>query len=393
MIDQTPQIVDMGLNVAKTDVFSKIYPDLNRLILKRGTPVASRNGKTIEVLNFKTEILRPSLRCVGGHHRDINIFFLLAEALWIWSGRKDVGFLTIFNSNMANFSDNGETFHAPYGYRLRNWGIESDSKIKKDDSNRHALRGIDQIAETLQLMVDEPGTRRAVMSIWNPDLDLNVKSKDLPCNDLVFLQESDNEIHMTISNRSNDLHWGLPTNVFQFSWILETICLILGKKAGTQVHNSKSLHIYTDNEIAQRMLESTSKSDLYDHCVPMYMDFQFMEQDRENVRARIHELDAVVNLILYNLEGVSKSDKHQYFIPPSSAFLSLVEHVLYIYILYTKSGRKDEDKMVALHRLDELATVVDFVVLAKNWFISKIKDQLLRDKARNQMHNDVLGSL
>src|SRR5690606_39271094 len=146
--------------------------------------------------------------------------------LWIWAGRKDVAFLLPFNKRIAEFSDDGKVFHAPYGWRLRKWGLStSEEPVEVTDSNKHAIQFIDQIKTSIQMISDDEITRRAVMSIWNPDFDLNHNGLDLPCNDLVELIVRDGKLNMTIANRSNDLHWGLPTNVFQFSWILELCSL------------------------------------------------------------------------------------------------------------------------------------------------------------------------
>ena len=207
-------ILNEKLNAAQARDFDELYPYLNEYVAK-GENRESRNGDVYEVLNFKTEILNPIARCVGTHNRDINIFFLLAEAIWIWQGRKDVEFLKIFNSRMGNFSDNGDTFHAPYGFRMRNWGVSSDHLISEE--NKHAFDkevGTDQIFQAVKMLKENPNNRRVVISIWNPSLDLNYPSKDIPCNDMLMLKIRDGQLHGTIQNRSNDLHWGLPTKCF-----------------------------------------------------------------------------------------------------------------------------------------------------------------------------------
>ena len=107
--------------VAKVETFGMLYPVINDYILTNKQKEESRAGDVKEILDVKTIITNPYQRCVGGYGRDINVFFLLAEAMWIAVGRKDVEFLEIFNSRMKDFSDDGKTFHAPYGFRLRHW--------------------------------------------------------------------------------------------------------------------------------------------------------------------------------------------------------------------------------------------------------------------------------
>ena len=77
--------------------------------------------------------------------------------------------------------------------------------------------------------------------------------KDIPCNDIVMLKIREGKLITTIGNRSNDLHLGLPTNIFQFSFLTELIAGALGVELGTQTHNSQSLHVYSWNKSAEVM--------------------------------------------------------------------------------------------------------------------------------------------
>lgn len=236
----------------KVDDFNLGYFKLHSLLSNEGNKEESRNGDTFEILNFKTKITNPYRRCVGGYGRNVNIFFLLAEALWIWAGRKDVAFLKLFNNQMGEYSDNGTDFYAAYGFRMRHYGIDSNTIID-DSSKHHHSQSIDQIKKALLMLEKNPQDRRVVISIWNAELDLGTISKDLPCNDLLMLKVRNGELHSTIANRSNDLDWGLVTNIFQFSFITELMSNILGVGLGTQVHNSQSLHLYKDNPLTEQL--------------------------------------------------------------------------------------------------------------------------------------------
>ena len=177
-----------NLGVIECDTFNDIYPIVNDYLLSDecGAWAPSRDGNVKEMLDVKTHITNPYRRCVGGHGRNINIFFLLAEAMWIALGRKDVDWLVLFNKQMAKYSDDGKSFHAPYGYRLRHWGNRSEDAFI--DENSQAARGYDQLSDAVRLFGENPNTRQVVMSIWNPMLDLGFKTKDIPCNDIVMMK-------------------------------------------------------------------------------------------------------------------------------------------------------------------------------------------------------------
>jgi len=388
--------IDVELGVLKTSSFSESYPVLNKYMLDNLSVQSSRNGNTKELLDFKTQLINPYNRCVGGFGRDINIFFLLAEAVWIFAGKKDVNFLSLFNKKMSDFSDDGKVFHAPYGFRLRHWGVRSEDIYVEE--NMHASQGRDQVSDAIRLLSDNPDNRQVVLQIWNPDFDLGVKTKDIPCNDTLMLKVRDGKLITTIQNRSNDLHWGLPTNIFQFSFLTELISNCLGVTLGTQTHNSQSLHIYEWNDTADEMKynfeerilqeESTggiiSNLELYEVSESQKIDMSFEHEVPAN---RLREIDFCLNLIIDNLTRVSNGDQESIeelkHINNFSSYLFLVYRLCKLYLQYKKSlsfCATEEGKntlrlqmMVSIDLLAKgFAEELDIVVLAKNFFASRI---------------------
>lgn len=370
------------LGVAKTETFSQVYPEINEYIMNNQEWSESRDGKVKEILDFKTQILNPYRRLVGGMERNENPFFLLAEAMWIFTGRKDVRFLTLFNSNMKNFSDDGKVFHAPYGFRLRHWGVRSEDKFCEE--NLHAAQGYDQIADAIKIFDNNPNTRQVVLSIWNPDLDLGTKTRDIPCNDILMLKIRNGKLISTIQNRSNDLHWGLPTNVFQFSFITEMIAACLGIELGTQTHNSQSLHIYEWNNIATTMLNSSEKTDLYEVAEERKIDFKFTHDVAAN---RLREIDYHLNIIIDNLErvanGMDENPEEVKDISEFSRYLEMVYVLLKIYLKYKQSIKEDKasketNASLAIDTIEIVSSEKwlkwDVNVLARNWFARKVSD-------------------
>lgn len=368
------------LGVVKTDTFSKVYPVINEYLMKEKEWETSRNGDVKEILDFKTILTNPYRRLVGGKDRNINPFFLLAEAMWIFYGRKDVRFLTLFNKNMENFSDDGKVFHAPYGFRLRHWGVRSEDKFCEE--NLHAAQGYDQIADAIKMFENNTNTRQVVLSIWNPDFDLGTKTKDIPCNDIIMLKIRDGKLITTIQNRSNDLHWGLPTNIFQFSFLTEMIAACLGIELGTQTHNSQSLHVYEWNNIATTMLESKNDIELYSvGAKERKIDFNFTHEVAGN---RMREIDYFLYLIISNLERVSRGvDEFKDEIKSLEGFSEYLYKVylyLRVYLQYkaaisvSKESKKykAEKAMFAIEQIDEGDSDWDVSILAKNWFAKKI---------------------
>lgn len=206
---------------------------------------------------FITEYSHPQERVLFNPVRDANPFFHLMEALWIMDGRDDVAFLNQFNSNIGTFSDDGKTFNAPYGYRLRRHFKDTRNGAYDYDRGSGIIEGaqpFDQLAEVIDLLRRDPDTRRAVLCLWDPVTDLNRESKDIPCNDLVCFKLREGVLDMTVMNRSNDAMWGAyGANAVQFSFLMEFVASALNVRMGTYRQISDSFHVYTSQTAWQRI--------------------------------------------------------------------------------------------------------------------------------------------
>lgn len=357
--------------------FNDAYFKLHKAMFEEAPIVNSRNGTTREILDFKTILDKPYNRCVGGNKRNINIYFLLAEALWIWIGGKDVKFLDTFNSSLKQFSDDGEVYHAPYGFRLRSYGKSSMNNLA------HTEYGIDQIHQAIYLLSRNHEDRRVVMSIWNPSLDLGAVSKDLPCNDMVMLKIRNNKLNLTIQNRSNDLNLGLTTNIFQFSFIGNMMAEILGVGIGTQVHNSNSLHIYTDatfGTFANELNENMKQNDgfigdpIYDNFNGVNINCEFNETLEP--KDRLEMVDFYVSTIINNLELKNVSFENEIInkLPEDFKF------IYYLLALYVVYKNKKLNKIQSIYHLLTSEAYskhrnTDFYVLAVNFFVARCNEE------------------
>jgi thymidylate synthase len=375
-------------NFSQAEYFNKLYPFYSSAIIKQ-KPQGSRAGETHETLHVTTMVNEPIKRCVGGTRRGINIFFLLAEAIWIWCGKKDLKSLTRFNKGMAQYSDDGVDFHGAYGHRIR-----------------HAF-GVDQIKETLELLSNNPDTRRAVISIWNPQMDLNAVSKDIPCNDMLMFKVREGELHLSVHNRSNDLHWGLTTNFFQFSFILETMASILGLRVGTETHFSDSLHAYVDNPLTyqQGNLDEESDGGEFD----LYDEFQAGVMFPVMLGGWDKNLQAVDQCMDYILKEIIQKEperlKHEspYILQSVAAKLPSglrpIALILHAFAMYDAEGRSEGGRLRAINRIWSYYMFVkkqnerqikknipeDYFALAFNWFITRLKKSENLSTVKNLM--------
>lgn len=197
-----------------------------------------------------TAYTNPRERVLFNPIRDANPFFHFFESLWILAGRNDVAFLAHLLPRMAQYSDDGKTFHGAYGHRLRHWQAMPDISTSWEHTDI-VQNEVDQIKGAITLLKEKPDTRQCVLSIWNPELDLGTVTNDMPCNDMVILSRGGvglGDLNMTVCNRSNDAVWGAyGANAVQFSMLQEYIAAKVGCSVGTYTQMSNNFHVYEDN--------------------------------------------------------------------------------------------------------------------------------------------------
>ena len=190
----------------------------------------SRNGP-VKVFEYPVTTVyeKPDERVVFYPDRDANPYFHFMEGLWMIAGRNDVEWISRFNASIANYSDDGVTFHGAYGYRWRkHFGFDQ----------------IDIIAEQLRA---NPDDRRIVLQMWDPKVDLARGGKDFPCNTAIKFRIVDGRLDMTVENRSNDMIWGAyGANAVHFSMLQEYMAAKIGVSLGHYWQVSTNFHSYMD---------------------------------------------------------------------------------------------------------------------------------------------------
>lgn len=215
----------------------------------------SRNGPVLKMNDPMIVCYTNPLERVLFHTgRNANPFFHLFESLWMLAGRNDLKPLQYYVSDFDKYSDDGLTLNGAYGYRWRH----ADTSVEERDQ-------LDILVEHLR---DMPGSRRAVLQMWNVEDDLmNIyDSKDLCCNlsvcfsirdQIMYYRDQINGVpgptaykvlDMTVFNRSNDLIFGmLGANVVHFSFLQEYMAARIGVGVGKYYQVSNNLHMYKDS--------------------------------------------------------------------------------------------------------------------------------------------------
>jgi len=127
-----------------------------------------------------------------------------------------------------------------YGVQWRHW--------KNSDGEE-----IDQLAEIVQRIKDNPYDRRLIVSAWNPgELD---KMALPPCHRDFQFYVADGRLSLHMNQRSCDMFLGVPFNIASYSILLAMVAQVTGLKAHEAVFTFNDAHIYGDhmNAVTQQL--------------------------------------------------------------------------------------------------------------------------------------------
>lgn len=214
---------------------SHALPMLLKDVLTNGAPEPSRNGGVRELLMNQFTLRRPWQRYITTPGRKASLPAQIAETMWLLAGRDDIAWLSHYLPRAAEFSDDGVRWRGAYGPRLRGWDVRLG-----DGSTGQ----VDQLAHVVQLLKDDPTTRRAVISIYDPAVDTE-PGKDIPCNNWIHFVARDGKLQAHVTIRSNDLMWGWSgINAFEWSALQEIVAGLVGLQQGALTFSISSLHLY-----------------------------------------------------------------------------------------------------------------------------------------------------
>lgn len=258
------------------------YRDLVDYVMTRGVPQRSRNGDTLEVTDMLIELAYPdkSIPC-GINRKGYSHALAALEGLQLVAGETYDDLMVKIAPNTEQFREDDQMFHGGYGRRIG--------------------EQMEVIVERLQ---KDPDTRQAVVTLWNPGLDLEPGKKDYPCTCLFNWRVREGKLLMSTFMRSQDVHWGWPYDVVMFTTLHLTMASFLGVEPGPYTHHAASFHIYTKDTPALRTLQPWNGEDLRlgpintEGCETWH---EVMEQARTIVHGAIDDT-AIAELGLTNAE-------------------------------------------------------------------------------------------
>ncbi|PVD33796.1 hypothetical protein C0Q70_05057 [Pomacea canaliculata] len=127
-----------------------------------------------------------------------------------------------------------------YGFQWRHCGAEY-----VDMHADYTGQGTDQLAQVIDLIRNQPDSRRIIMCAWNPP-DVPIMALP-PCHCLTQFCVLNGELSCQLYQRSADMGLGVPFNIASYSLLTLMIAHITGLKPGDFVHTIGDAHVYVNH--------------------------------------------------------------------------------------------------------------------------------------------------
>lgn len=234
----------------------RAYLELLRDVLEQGVVRTDRTGVGTRSLfgrQLRVDLAAgfPLLTTKKVHFKSI-----VHELLWFLRGSTDVAELQAVGVKIwddwataeqtARFGRQAGDLGPVYGHQWRNFGA-----TRRDDGS-YARDGVDQIQRLVDMVRDNPSSRRLIVSGWNP-----LEADDValpPCHTLFQLYVQDGALSCQLYQRSGDVFLGVPFNIASYALLTQMIAHVTGLRPGEFVHTFGDVHLY-ENHLEQARLQ------------------------------------------------------------------------------------------------------------------------------------------
>ena len=174
--------------------------------------------------------------------KKLHLKSIIYELLWFLAGDTNARYLQEHGVRIWNeWADPDGSLGHIYGYQWRSWPDYRGGSI-------------DQITQAVNDVVNNPESRRIIVSAWNVgDLDnMNLP----PCHAFFQFYVADGRLSLQLYQRSADCFLGVPFNIASYALLTMMMAQVTGLKPGDFIHTLGDTHIY-HNHFDQVKLQLT----------------------------------------------------------------------------------------------------------------------------------------
>lgn len=220
----------------------KQYLDLMRHVREHGTFKSDRTGTgTYSVFGHQMRFdLGEGFPLVTT--KKCHLKSIVHELLWFLKGSTNIAYLKENGVSIWDeWADENGDLGPVYGYQWRSWPAPD---------GRH----IDQIANLMAMLKNNPDSRRLIVSAWNPAL---IDEMALPpCHALFQFYVADGKLSCQLYQRSADIFLGVPFNIASYALLTLMVAQVAGLQPGEFIWTGGDCHLYA-NHLEQTDLQLT----------------------------------------------------------------------------------------------------------------------------------------
>ncbi len=238
------------------------YHDLLRHVLATGTKKEDRTGTgTISVFGYQMRFdLNEGFPLMTT--KKVHLKSVIHELLWFLKGSTNIEYLCqngvriwddwpyaayqkspeFGGETIKAFADKIAADHAfaqkwgnlgpVYGYQWRSWPAPDGSHV-------------DQVAQVLHQLKNNPDSRRIIVSAWNPG---QISEMALPpCHAFFQFYVADGKLSCQLYQRSADIFLGVPFNIASYALLTMMVAQECNLQLGDFVHTLGDAHIYLNH--------------------------------------------------------------------------------------------------------------------------------------------------
>jgi len=211
----------------------KQYLDLMRHVRDHGVRKEDRTGTgTLSVFGYQMRFdLAQGFPVVTT--KKLHLRSIIHELLWFLRGDTNIQYLRDNGVSIWDeWADANGNLGPVYGSQWRSWPTAD---------GRH----IDQIAQVLDQLRNNPDSRRIIVSAWNVgEIDRMALP---PCHAFFQFYVADGKLSCQLYQRSADIFLGVPFNIASYALLTLMIAQVVGLQPGDFVHTLGDAHLYLNH--------------------------------------------------------------------------------------------------------------------------------------------------
>ena len=208
------------------------YHDLMRHVLENGHDKSDRTGTgTRSVFGWQMRFdLASSFPVMTT--KKLHLRSIIHELLWFLQGDTNIRYLQENGVRIWDeWADENGDLGPVYGKQWRRWET-ADGRV------------VDQIAQLVNSLRNNPDSRRHIVSAWNPgDVDRMALP---PCHCLFQFYVGGGKLSCQLYQRSADIFLGVPFNIASYALLTLMLAQVCGYRPGEFVHTFGDAHVFVE---------------------------------------------------------------------------------------------------------------------------------------------------